>query len=296
MAAAIVFGIFVGCDCTDPVQQNGEDAGTSTDGGDGGTTPIDPGTPTDGSTVVVTDGGGICNTAPCVSKVYQCGNCLDDDGDGLIDSRDPDCLGPCHNDEDSFDIGIQAAKGGNCDTLECYYDTNAGRGNDECVSSFRCDPLDPYATLCPTNLTYPDPNYCPATQSSVCINTCQAITPNGCDCFGCCSVTLADAGTVDIFLGSEDSNATTVPCTLEEANNTSACRACTKNVSCGKGCGRCQLCLGKTELPADCFDGGTAPPPIVQCPGGETPCGLPGQPECLAGYFCLTGCCIQAIN
>jgi len=32
-----------------------------------------------------------------------------------------------------------------------------------------------------------DPSYknCPATQSQKCVDKCPAITPNGCDCFGC---------------------------------------------------------------------------------------------------------------
>lgn len=306
MAAAIVLGTFVGCGgCGDGGDQTG-DGGTLPDGGSPNNS-NDSGMSNDGGpTPVVVDGGGLCYPALCGTQSYQCGNCADDDSDGLIDSRDPDCLGPCHNDESSFDIGIQAAKGGNCDSLECYYDTNAGRGNDNCWSSFRCDPLDPYADLCDTDLTCgntagwacgADPAQCPATQTNVCYTACQAITPNGCDCFGCCTVTLpGGTSTVDIFLGSEDSDATTLPCTLANANNRDACRLCTKNVSCGNVCGRCQLCLGKTELPADCFDGGTAPPPELQCPGGQQPCGLAGQAECPGGFFCLTGCCIQVIN
>ncbi len=30
---------------------------------------------------------------------YGCGDCIDNDGDGLIDDRDPECLGPCDNTE-----------------------------------------------------------------------------------------------------------------------------------------------------------------------------------------------------
>jgi len=85
-------------------------------------------------------------------------------------------------------------------------------------------------------------------------------------------------------------------------------------------CGRGGLCLGRTELPADCFppvpvdagplpdayvpvgtdagplpdayvpDGGTPPP---RCPPGDQPCGLPSDPACPAtAPYCLTGCCI----
>jgi len=39
-----------------------------------------------------------------------CGNCIDDDGDGKIDARDPECTGVCDNTEDSFFLGIPGAQ------------------------------------------------------------------------------------------------------------------------------------------------------------------------------------------
>jgi hypothetical protein len=43
--------------------------------------------------------GGSCNdvTCECLVFEFQCGNTLDDDGDGMIDCLDPDCTGmpPC---------------------------------------------------------------------------------------------------------------------------------------------------------------------------------------------------------
>src|SRR5262245_159116 len=57
----------------------------------------------DGIIVAVGDGGtAVCYITYCQGKVYQCGNCQDDDGDGLTDSMDPDCLGPCQNNEAAF--------------------------------------------------------------------------------------------------------------------------------------------------------------------------------------------------
>jgi hypothetical protein len=32
--------------------------------------------------------------------------------------------------------------------------------------------------------------------------------------------------------------------------------------------------------------------PDAACPGGEQPCGLPGQPLCPDGYYCITHCCV----
>jgi len=53
------------------------------------------------------DGGpGSCRVAQCDGRTYQCGDCMDNDGDGLGDARDPGCIGPCDNPEDVYDIGI----------------------------------------------------------------------------------------------------------------------------------------------------------------------------------------------
>ena len=50
---------------------------------------------------------------------------------------------------------------------------------------------------------------------------------------------------------------------------------------CFNGCGRCELCMGKTELPPDCFGGGGAGagggPPEQRCDENIQPCGLPGD-------------------
>ena len=48
----------------------------------------------------------ICFIAPCQGKVYQCGDCQDNDKDGVVDSQDPDCLGACQNNEAGFNGNI----------------------------------------------------------------------------------------------------------------------------------------------------------------------------------------------
>src|SRR5437773_4343797 len=45
----------------------------------------------------VHDGAVLCFPATCQGKLYECGDCTDNDGDGKIDSEDPDCLGACQN-------------------------------------------------------------------------------------------------------------------------------------------------------------------------------------------------------
>ncbi|NCT11979.1 MAG: hypothetical protein GW767_04415, partial [Rhodobacterales bacterium] len=55
----------------------------------------------DGGVVIVEDGGAtiICYKTTCAGKLLECGDCVDNDGDGLVDWRDPECLGPCDNTE-----------------------------------------------------------------------------------------------------------------------------------------------------------------------------------------------------
>jgi hypothetical protein len=72
-------------------------------------------------------------------------------------------------------------------------------------------------------------------------------------------------------------------------------------------CERCEICLGKPDIPEDCFpgsggmggNGGSAGSGGMggsdggeRCPAGKQACGLPGDAPCESGGFCLTGCCI----
>ena len=271
------------------------DAGT---GGtaDGGATTADAGTTTDGGTS--TDGGTTTDAgtqpAPCVQtscsgKVWACGDCLDNDGDGLTDLEDSNCLGPCDNSETSFFLDIPGAGPNSCQ-LDCYFDSDSGAGNDSCAWSHYCDPLEPQAEQ-GCNFSDPPPAKasCPPTQDPVCAEVCQPLVPNGCDCFGCCE--LPAGGGNFVFIGSRNV-AGEFTCDADGVSDPNRCHPCTPVPNCQKECGRCQLCLGKTEVPADCLDGGGTP--ADQCPGGEQPCGLAGQDACPTGQFCLTGCC--AVN
>lgn len=286
-----------GCQCGGGVQFDDQDAGD--DGGDpnanntgvldDGGTPLDAGVAADGGTPVVLADGGTCYTAACSGRLYACGNCLDDDGDGLIDAQDPTCLGPCHNTESSFATGIPGGTGGStCGSLDCYFDPNSGNGDDKCEWSHSC--YQPNPGNCNNSQ-----KYCPGSQLQACLDFCVPRVPNGCDCFGCCSVFQADGGSRDVFLGSGDITGTA--CDLSTASDPNVCKSCQKVAGCQKACGRCQLCLGKTQLPADCTtaptDGGTVNQ--QRCPSGGQACGLPGDPACPANYFCVTGCCITIL-
>lgn len=316
-----------GCECSDPAIDG--DAGSGMDSGnnprpDGST--MDAEAPPDGDLpdgyyedpfgeggLVILDGGGVllpdgaviaCSPAPCQGRYYQCGNCLDDDGDGLVDSEDPDCLGPCDNNERGFNLEIPGI-GATCNR-DCYFDQDSGSGNDLCSWNLQCDPLSPGTRPRGSSCPYDPGRNCSAeeAQPPACLEFCGPLVPNGCDCFGCCEI---PGGTGNfVFVGSVPEPGQP-PCSMETAGNPGSCRPCTPHPSCYNSCERCELCLGRTELPADCFppppppDGGVLPDggtprdggtPPMRCPSDQQPCGLPGDPMCPAGYYCLTGCCI----
>jgi hypothetical protein len=269
--------------------------GSSTAGGAGG------GTALDGGWGELADGG--CGIARCGSQLYACGNCVDDDGDGLSDARDPDCLGPCHNNERGFATGIPSFGATSCNRLDCYYDTNQGFG-EGCRYSHSCDPLSPSGSTCAFNANAQN-----CSTSSMCRTYCEPLTPAGCDCYGCCTAFLPDGGSRDIYLGSDLVNGGR-QCTIATVGDPTICKACTKVAECGKGsCGPCQLCLGRTSLPPECFppapvDGGSSPfdagtpgplpdgGSLARCPMGVQACGLRTDPPCPLGGFCQTGCCV----
>ncbi len=225
----------------------------------------------------------LCGDAGCI-----CSNGIDDDEDGLIDGFDPECTGPYDNDEGSFATGIP---GDNRDPKwqDCFFDGNSGAGDDGCR----------YRTECLTGELDQSDKNCTLTQE--CIDYCAPRTPNGCDCFGCCTIQLPDGDTIDIMTGSD--------CSLDSAEDAEACPVCVKSDQCGNTCGRCELCPGKTvdDLPADCApdpsgsggagsgtggagDPGDPPNPGYTCDGGQV-CG-PGLPVCPVSDFCSLGCCL----
>ncbi|NUP13486.1 MAG: hypothetical protein HOW73_46200, partial [Polyangiaceae bacterium] len=106
---------FGGCSCDD-----GEEDDNGGGAAGGGTTTMTGGS--GGNGAAAAGGGGSASTgggntggstvtppttiAECQGHVYQCGDLIDNDSDGLLDTVDPDCLGPCDNTEDSYYGGI----------------------------------------------------------------------------------------------------------------------------------------------------------------------------------------------
>ncbi|HYP74726.1 MAG TPA: hypothetical protein VER12_02150 [Polyangiaceae bacterium] len=230
----------------------------------------------------------------CQGKRYRCGDCIDNDGDQLADADDPECTGPCDDTEDSYYGGIPGGNNAPC-RQDCYFDPDTGSGNDDCYWSHECDPLSLAPDYPPSgdarcayqaNATIPGSNStCSgliATQSSVCHDTCLPITPNGCDCFGCCE--LPAASNHFVWIGSAAQNVGT--CDTAHVNDPTACRPCTQVPSCLNPCDACEVCVGRTAPSADC--GSTDP---GRCPPFVDACGQPGEPGCGPGFYCITGCC-----
>ncbi|MCY1059232.1 hypothetical protein [Nannocystis sp. SCPEA4] len=236
----------------------------------GGTTAT---TSTTAATTAETTEGGMPTPVPCGGKTYQCGDAIDNDGDGAIDGGDKECTSPCDDNEGSFQTDLP---GQNLDCKnDCYWDDDSGVGNDKCEYDLQCDPLNPGGMIgCEFK------QECEPTVPPECLAVCTDLVPNGCDCFGCCHVQTPE-GTIDIFLGS------TPECALD---NLAACGTCTFQESCNNICEpeKCELCFGEDELPDGCEEPG--------CAEDDTPCVVDkdGVSNCPEGFFCSTGCC-QAI-
>lgn len=78
--------------------------------------------------------GGI---STCQGHTYECGDTLDNDGDGLKDSQDPDCLSP-HR-------GLVLRRHSRSEQRPMQgrprFDQDTGPGNDDCYWNHGCDPL-----------------------------------------------------------------------------------------------------------------------------------------------------------
>ena len=274
---------------------------------------------TDGS-VLVEEGDRrfVCRPVQCEDKVLECGDCIDNDGDGNTDWYDPECLGPCDNTEGP---GLSSGVGGETRAtcrLDCYFDFGNGPGNDDCRWDHRCDPLEPAGQECGYEPNRLDSRECPLEQSERCEDACLAITPNGCDCFGCCTFpALAQAGPngapAHVWIGAMDERNEST-CTLDTLLDSAACPRCTPVDACNNECGECEICVGKPTVPDHCFgddephdagltdaggpaadagarDTGAPPPAGDRCPEGVQPCGLPGDFSCPDTRYCITGCC-----
>ncbi len=257
-------------------------------------------------------GSAACTPITCQGKTYACGDCVDNDGDGKVDMDDPDCLGPCDNNEKGFFLNIPGANKAPC-KQDCYFDQDSGSGNDDCYWSQSCDPLskapnyppsgdakcayDPGTSIAGTSKSCAELD---KDQSALCNNFCGPLTPNGCDCFGCCE--LPAGGGKYVFIGSVGANGQG-SCDLNSTNDPEKCKPCTPVKDCLNTCETCEICLGKDKLPAECTppkatcgDGKQAAP--EQCDGkdlgGQTCASITGSPGATGTLTCAANCTIDA--
>jgi hypothetical protein len=211
----------------------------------------------------------------CTDHVCACSNQDDDDGDTFTDGFDPECTGPYDDDELTFATGM--TKEGNPHCADCFFDSNAGSGDDGCSIPERCTQgTDTGGTgMCRT-----------CTPDEKCMMKCLPRTPNGCDCFGCCQI--EDGMQSDAILLADT-------CSMTDLADPIKCPRCVLNLNydpvtsagpCFNPCERCELCAGKTVVDSDCGDGDVA----HDCEGGAEVC---GGTNVLCGElaWCIQGCC-----
>jgi hypothetical protein len=125
------------------------------------------------------------------------------------------------------------------------------------------------------------------TQPSSCLDVCVPLTPNGCDCFGCCELPSGSGSFV--WIGATVGGVGR--CDSQNLDDPTKCKPCTPVPSCFNDCKRCEICIGKPTRPSDC-DG--SPPGQGQCPPGLAECGGEQSVTCEAGRYCVSGCCVPA--
>lgn len=272
-AVACTDRVDVGYDLPSPVGGAAASGGSMGDGGGSGFPAVAGG----GSA----GGESRCDTVACRGKIYACGDCEDNDGDALGDALDPECLGPCDDTEDVFATPQTGAM--SC-RLDCAFDRNAGLGNDRCDWDLRCDPLSPGSSVScestPTTLASASCESGATLQTEACVDSCPPITPNGCDCFGCCELPARSGSFVWIGAATAENGG----CHLGTLDDPEVCPPCTPVSACENRCDTCEACVGGASPSATCAD------PAQACGASAPPCG-PGA-SCGEGRYCLTGCCI----
>lgn len=238
---------------------------------------------------VTGQGGSVsCVATKCRDQEYECGNCTDDDQDGLIDARDPDCLGPCDDDESGLSTGMEGNNGAAC-RQDCYFDGDAGPGNDHCQWSHVCDPRSVAPDYPPSGemrceydaaaqIGASDCTTLLSAQPASCLDNCLPLVPNGCDCFGCCE--LADGKYHFVGKGRGE-----LGCQRDALDDAEACPLCTQVDSCLNPCDECETCVGKLPDPG-CSEGSGCPAGQAACDGSSEPCDF--------AEYCVTGCCVRA--
>ena len=257
--------VAVGCTRTENLASSRSDAGGRPDAAvrDAGGEPDAAEAPVDASTPFTYDAGiAFCGTRPCA-----CSNGSDDDGDGKADGFDPECTGPFDDFEQDFATGV-ADESTVAKCQDCFFDLVPGR--DSCNRATSCA-----LTGNPSGGT----GACrTCAVSAGCTDHCARLTPNGCDCFGCCDV-FREGASISILLQAG--------CSMETLDDPTRCTRCIPAPDCRNPCDACELCPGRTiaDLPPAC--GGS-----FSCSESE-PCRR--SSDCVDTGYCQSGCCIEVV-
>jgi len=158
------------------------------------------------------------------AHAQQCADGVDNNSNGLIDLTDWYCKSAVDNDESSFLSGIPGDDNNGPATLDCWFDTNSGGGDDGC-SIHACCGID---GACPADLAPAQFNPAQCAPSAQCVDNCLPQTKPGCDCFGCCEICKPGTGCVDVFVNPVVSPA----CSVDVLEDTGKCRRCVQNAAC----------------------------------------------------------------
>ena len=275
---------------------NEELTGTGGTGGGGGVSGDGAAGSANGSGTGATAGTGGYNPdggiSQCQGHVYECGDLLDNDNDGLIDQYDPDCLGPCDNTEASYFGGIPGQNNAPC-KMDCYFDQDTGPGNDDCYWNHECDPLDVAPAYPPEGLDKATsriasttrrprarlrPPRAPSSSTSkaLCVSATAGrsrrtvVTASAAASCPRAAANTSGSARPSMVWGAATSTSLMI---RTSASRVRRCKACLN------GCGHCELCIGKETLPDDCStevespadagDGGIT----SQCPTAFRPAG-----------------------
>ena len=231
--------------------------------------------------------------ATCQGKVYQCGDCVDNDGDCRIDSADDQCLGPCDNNENSFYGGIPGQNNSPC-KMDCYFDQDTGSGNDDCYWSHEVRPARGRAELSArgrrsARTTRTPTSRAPATSCAQAFS--QRSRRSACDYCGPLDAQrlrllrlLRDPGRADHGLARLGGRQRRRHARLDNVDDPTLCKPCTQVPACLNTCDTLRDLRRQADPPPDVTSGNNARRAI-------RPAACRGKPPARSAISCVTGCC-----
>ena len=125
----------------------------------------------------------------CRSSPSQCTDGRDNDGDGKADADDPGVLGRLRRRRGQLrhrHPRRQPRRRAAPATRTASSTATPARATTAAASTCAAIPPAPGAAICPYTPDRPGLMCAEAVQA--CVNRCRQVTPNGCDCFGCCAI------------------------------------------------------------------------------------------------------------